>query len=546
MSSATAYTTPTAPQVAPALTLVPALTPHLASTPDDAFASSALVPGAEKYALDSDEDVMYAWAGTHWQAVPDLVGERQAAVWLRNNYTDKATAAGARAAWSFSKLLAASSPEAPSAKPDKGVIIPTRNAYLRIQPDGRISAEPHERGAGMRYLVDAAAQGVKIGRDYIPKPVPADSLFGKFLAHAQKDADVLDFIQEQAALTLMPGQPQIAAWWYGAKGSGKSTLAAIVKRFHYRAVALDLKNLDGFRLEKIVGASLVVCTEVDRGKWAEGIFKQLTGGDEVQIDRKGRPVISYTSDAKWIICSNPMPWITDPTGAVHRRIAPVCWARTVDGENRNPHLVDDIMRDEAHIVLDWLLLGVQRIVRDHGGRFRPESKWPSAVRRWARDIRGSSNVVANWIDSERIGMSAGQLHSRREIFQAFQSWATEHGEHEEISEPVFWRALWSAGECAPAKEPECNKSGVTANGKRTMMPMHRIALPGDVREGDGPVLEPVITQTDPFAIGLMEDILVPTEDIHSVPTCTPMPMKKEDDVFMLGLVENAPEPITAS
>lgn len=489
--SATAYTPPQNAQGASATilaypTLVPAATPHLAATPDDAFASAALVPGQERYALDPDEDVMYAWAGTHWQAVPDLVGERQAANWLRNNYADKATAGGARTAWAFSKLLAASSPAVPSPDADEGVVIPTRNAYLRVGSDGRIIAEAHERSAGMRYLVDAEAPGVRIGAEYTPAPVPADSRFGRFLAHAQTDSDVLAFVQEQAALTLMPGQPQIAAWWYGAKGSGKSTLAAIIKRFHHRAVALDMKNLDGFRLEKIIGASLVVCTEVERGKWNEGIFKQLTGGDEVQVDRKGRPVISYTSDAKWIICSNLDPWITDPTGAVHRRIAPVRWARTVASAKRNSRLVDEIMRDEAHIVLDWLLAGVQRIVRDHGGQFRPEGQWPAQVRRWAREIRGASNPVADWIDSERIGISAGVLHTRREIFGAFNAWAEAHGEHEPISEPIFWRALWSAGECAPAKEPERHEAGQTANGKRTMLPLHRIALGDDLREGDMP------------------------------------------------------------
>lgn len=486
--SKTSYQPAGGAQVLPHPTLVSSVTPHLAATPDDAFASAALVPGAERYALDPDEDVMYAWASTHWEAVPDLVGERKAAAWLRDNYPEKATAGGARNAWAFGKLLAASSPSVPSVDADAGVVIPTRGAYLRIGSDGRIVAEAHERAAGMRYLVAAEAPGVRIGAEYTPAPVPADSLFGKFLAHAQADNDVRAFVQEQAALTLMPGQPQVAAWWYGAKGSGKSTLAAIIKRFHHRAVALDMKNLDGFKLEKIIGASLVVCTEVERGRWNEGIFKQLTGGDEVQIDRKGRPVISYTSDAKWIICSNLDPWITDPTGAVHRRIAPVRWARTVASEQRNSRLVDEIMRDEAHIVLDWLLAGVQRIVRDHGGQFRPESKWPSAVRRWAREIRGASNPVADWIDSERIGISAGVLHTRREIFAAFDVWAEAHGEHAQISEPVFWRSLWSAGECAPAKEPERHEAIRTANGKRTMVPLHRIALGDDRREGDAPLV----------------------------------------------------------
>lgn len=485
-------------------TLVPVVTPHLAATPDDSFASAALVPGAERYALDPDEDVMYSWAGTHWQAVPDLVGERQAAAWLRDHYVEKATTGGARNAWAFSKLLAASCPPVPTPNRDADVVIPTRNAYLRVGSDGRIMAEMHERSAGIRYLVDASAPGVCLGAEYIPTPVPADSRFGRFLAHAQPDPEVRDFIQEQAALTLIPGQPQMAAWWYGAKGSGKSTLAAIIRRFHYRAVALDLKNLDGFRLEKIIGASLVVCTEVERGKWAEGIFKQLTGGDEVQIDRKGRPVISYTSDGKWIICSNLDPWITDPTGAVQRRIAPVRWSHTVPSDQRNHRLVDEIMNDEVHIVLDWLLAGVQRIVRDYKGRFRPENQWPAPVRRWAREIRGASNPVADWIDSERIGRSAGVLHSRREIIEAFEEWAQGHPEHEPLSEPVFWRAFWAAGECAGAKEPARHESGVTANGKRTMIPLHRIALGDDRREGDPP-LDPTpeiagpVDWSDPFA-----------------------------------------------
>jgi P4 family phage/plasmid primase-like protien len=463
--------------VVPIVNGIPMLTvaPHLAATSDDAFASAMLANG--NLAIDPSEDVVYRWEGAHWQALSDVEGERLAAKWLRGNLADKAGVSNARNAWSFFKLTAGGEGAVvPTPRPDGSVIIPTLRAYLRIDSQGRITAEAPDRLEGVRYLVAVDASKSVIGAAYTPQPVPEMSRFGRFLAHAQDDAEVRDFIQEQSALTLMPGQPQRAAWWYGAKGSGKGTLTTIVRRFHHRVVALDLKSLDGFKLEKIIGASLAVCSEVDRGRWCESIFKQLTGGDEVAVDRKGRPVVSYVSHAKFLICSNPDPWITDPTGAVHRRITPVRWTRTVDESLRNDHLVDEIFAHEADIVLDWMLDGVARMMKNWKGQFRPESQWPKQVKQWAREIRGTANAVASWIDDCDIAVSAHALHTRREIYNAFAEWAKHHGEHDPISETVFWRSFWPNSSVAASREPAQHRSAETGNGKRTMLPLHRIAL----------------------------------------------------------------------
>jgi len=459
--------------IANGIPLMPA--PHLASTSDDAFASAMLADG--NLAIDPHEDVVYRWEGAHWQALSDIEGERLTANWLRCNLADKAGTANACSAWRFLKLTAAAAGAVvPTPRADGSVIIPTLRAYLRIDRKGHITAEAPDRSEGVRYLVAVNASKSVIGTAYMPQPVPSLSRFGRFLTHAQDDADVRDFIQEQSALTLMPGQPQRAAWWYGAKGSGKGVLTTIVRRFHHRIVALDLKNLDGFKLEKIIGASLAICSEVDRGKWCESIFKQLTGGDEVSIDRKGRPVVPYVSTAKFIICSNPDPWITDPTGAVQRRITPVRWTRTVDESLRNDRLVDEIFEHEADIVLDWMLAGVARMMVNWNGQFRPESAWPKLVKHWAREISGTANPVASWIDDCGIAVSAHALHTRREIYNAFADWAKHHGEHDPISETVFWRSFWPNAAVAASREPAQHRSAETGNGKRTMLPLHRIAL----------------------------------------------------------------------
>lgn len=463
--------------VVPIVNGIPVLVaaPHLAATSDDAFASAMLATG--DLAIDPAEDVVYRWEGAHWQALIDVEGERLAAKWLRGNLADKADAHRARSAWSFFKLTAGGEGATmPLPRADGCVIIPTRGAYFLIDRSGRITAEAPNRNEGVRYLVAVDAPKAVIGTPYTPQPVAPESRFGRFLLHAQDDADVRDFVQEQCSLTLMPGVHQRVAWWFGAKGSGKGSLATIVRHFHHRRCALDLKNLDGFRLEKLIGASLWFCGEVDRGGWNEGIFKQISGGDELQIDRKARSVVSYVVTAKGLICSNPDPWIRDPAGAVHRRVTPVRWSRTTAPDQLVGDIAHEILEHEADIVLDWMLAGVARIMSQWGGQFRHENAWPKLVKQWAREIRGTANPVAAWIDDSDIAVSAHALHSRREIYAAFADWAKHHGEHAAISEPVFWRMFWPNPSVAGSREPQQHTAGESANGKRTMMPLHRIAL----------------------------------------------------------------------
>jgi phage/plasmid-associated DNA primase len=134
--------------------------------------------------------------------------------------------------------------------------------------------------------------------------LPADSRFAKFLRQAHDDPHVIDLLQEQCGMTLLPGVYSQAAWWHGVAGSGKSTLAEIVEAMHRQVARCNLKLGDRFSLEPMIGASLILVDEVECEKWAEGRFKTMVSGNGIGIDRKNqKQLASYHSTAKWIITS---------------------------------------------------------------------------------------------------------------------------------------------------------------------------------------------------------------------------------------------------
>lgn len=250
----------------------------------------------------SDRSLLYRWTDTHWQVVVDDEATSCCYHWLVKNQLDHISPKNAieavRAALMFLPAL-----------PDIGcnnlnaLVIPCQNGYVHLPNDGSapVLMRPNPE-LGIRHVLTV---------DYDPL-IKIAPTFEKFLARALPNQAVRDRVQEYIGYTLLPDTRfQRAQIWLGDGANGKGVLAKIVQKLHGAVAAARLNELGGFSLANLIGASLVICDEVPRGRIDEQILKTLVSGDKVNVPRKYLSSANLFLPGKWLVLGNHIPDIND-------------------------------------------------------------------------------------------------------------------------------------------------------------------------------------------------------------------------------------------
>lgn len=396
----------------------------------------------------SESCLVYRWAGTHWGVVHRGIGEGYCSTWLDNGAPSKSSQRTARDCWSFARTRLSQTNPVPAIDLRRA-IVPCQDAYLEITKDG-IRALAPDPELGMTHALNIASQA-KHGAAYHPQPLPENSKLHKFLSRALPDPEVRALVQEQCGMTLLPGNYQMATWWYGVPGSGKSTLAEAVELMQRQVARLNLQTLGNtFALEGIIGANLIVVDENECEKYQEGTFKSLVSGNGVSINRKNLSVINYHSRAKWLLTSNQSPYFRDRSGGVARRLTIVEWKVQIPETEREQDFHKVIFEEEGQLFLDWMLEGARRIVER--GRFMADHELPVAAREAKQASVHNSDSIASWVHHDRVlfGDAAGGRNAEQPItviYERYKKWCEGQGfeAFEILTQRQFTGGLKTAG-----------------------------------------------------------------------------------------------------
>lgn len=391
---------------------------------------------------DLDPGLLRQWNGQYWAPMSGPVIESEAAVWLDAFHPDEATPAKAASCARFLTMRLRKFNPLRSVDLDGVVVVPTPSGYIYVNPDGSIHCGDADSSLGLTHGVNIPLTNTQRMSNYEPTPPPADSKFAKMLAYALPNDEVRDFVQEQCALALMPDCMSHCAWWHGAPAASKSTLAEMIAAVSCQVARISFRNLkERFGLEPIVGASLIMVDECEGGKVEdESTFKRLVSGNGTCIDRKNEKAIpEYHSNAKWIVSCQDAPFFKDKSGAMERRVGAVPFHHSVPEHERvlNYHKV--LLKEEGHIFLDWLLIGLRRVVQR--GRILTNSERPEEIRSHQEAVRLNTDSILAWCLAEGVTYTPGSFHyDRKEVYDRYQAWC--EGEAREcLTDIVFWRRL---------------------------------------------------------------------------------------------------------
>ena len=382
--------------------------------------------------------LIHKWNGSHYAYIPDSDGMTMANKWLTEHAPDQATKKAEEQAWKFLESHLRWRSPIPTPDPDK-VVIPCRNAYIHISDQGDISVRSPSPAFGLTHSLN-----IEIGtpgQAYQPVRFKENSKFKTFIEGAVSSSEMHDFLQEQCAMLLLPQNYQLAVWWWGEGGTGKSTLAELMCLYQSNPARPKLHTLDkGFGTEVILGASLLVTTEVSGGKWCEETWKSIVAQDGISVERKNISTIkTYRNRAKWLICSNDAPFVVDKTNGVWRRMTILKWTNVVPEEQKKKDYYMEMFKEEGDAILCWILEGAQRLVKR--GRFLPENQWPAEAIAMKEEVKTVSNNMKMWMKEEKVSKSEG-FQDKAVIYQRYLDFC-QLFQTVPVDTSIFWRSMSS-------------------------------------------------------------------------------------------------------
>jgi putative DNA primase/helicase len=224
----------------------------------------------------------------------------------------------------------------------------------------------------------------------------------------------------------------------GGKGVITRLLCALVGSPNYCAIRMT-KLTARFALENAIGKSLIVVPDAnmprpDKAAEVVELVKAIVGRDPIDVDRKGRPVITALLPGKVVIASNKMIALPDESAALYNRMLVLRFVNSFLGKEDKQ--LDDKLRAELPGVLLWAIEGFRRL-RDQGRFTEPET---GLTLKYQLKVAGSP--VASFVQ-ERCVVGPKQRIEKNTLYVEFATYCTELG-FTPCEASVFGRELLEA------------------------------------------------------------------------------------------------------
>jgi putative DNA primase/helicase len=263
-------------------------------------------------------------------------------------------------------------------------------------------------------------------------PEATTALWNRFLLDTcGGDIELAAFLRRCAGYSLTGiTSEEVLFFLHGPAATGKSTFIEALKAAlgdYARTADFDtFLRRKGDRgipsdVARLAGARLVAGVEVEEGKaLAEGLIKQLTGGDTVTARFMYRDFFEFRPAFKLWLVANARPQVSAEDAAMWRRILQVPCTTVVPEHERDDKLKSRLKAPEQlAAVLTWAVQGC--LEWQEIGLAVPDS-----VRAYTQDYRQEADAFAAWVADECalggwLHCEAGKLHT------SYADWCKANG-----------------------------------------------------------------------------------------------------------------------
>lgn len=271
----------------------------------------------------------------------------------------------------------------------------------------------------------------KLPVDYDP-----DARCPKFMEFLEQaiDTKYFDVVSEMMGYTLWPDyNAQKAFMFLGPKRTGKSTLIRVIEALngHSNCSHVSLQDLVGQRFPRarLFGNRLNTYGDLPATAMSDvGIFKNVTGEDEIDAEYKGSQIFSFRNTAKLIYSANRLPMIKVDDDAFYNRWVIIPFENSFYG-HEDTHLTEKLTTpEELSGILNFALSGLIRL-KKNDWHFSDKISSGTYYRRKSNPVLAFLEECCECSDSDYV--------VKAELLGAYNSWASVNGHPPAASKKGF-------------------------------------------------------------------------------------------------------------
>jgi putative DNA primase/helicase len=258
------------------------------------------------------------------------------------------------------------------------------------------------------------------------------------------DQQSINALQEWFGYCLLPDtRQQKIMMIVGPKRCGKGTIARVLRRLVGEAnvCAPTLASLTThFGLQPLLGKTLAAISDArlsrrtDIAVVTERLLS-ISGEDAQTVDRKNLPQVTCRLPVRFLVLTNELPKVDDPSGALVGRL--ILLQLTNSWYGKEDTALTDKLLAELPGILHWAIEGWQRL------RARGHFVQPASARELRRDLEDLASPIGAFL-RERCQVGGGFQVAVQELFAGWKNWCDENGRKEAGTVGTFGRDLHAA------------------------------------------------------------------------------------------------------
>jgi len=279
-------------------------------------------------------------------------------------------------------------------------------------------------------------------------PNATSEIWDNFLITIIPDARVRDYMQRVVGYTLTGDVKEEKLFFcFGETATGKSTFLGSIK--YVLGDYADTAEFETFLkrdwnsgsprndIAKLNGKRMVISHEVDDGKQlAEGLVKQLTGGDAVSARALYKEAIEFQPQFKLFLSANVRPKVKDDDYAMWRRIEQIPFNQSIP-ENKQDKDLKEKLKVDGEAILTWAVIGCY-LWQGMG------LQTPDLVKKTTEEYREEMNPLKDFFNDCCI-INDGVRVSLNDLFQKYLDYCKDNAIRFPLGKKQFGAKINSKG-----------------------------------------------------------------------------------------------------
>lgn len=300
---------------------------------------------------------------------------------------------------------------------DKSTVINLENGTLRIGADGSRKLTPFNYKDFVRHQL-------KFPYDVDAKSPLFDSFITTCLDDESKRMVLAEFVGYCFVKTSVLRTEKMILL-LGAGRNGKSLFISILNAL------LGSENVSSYSLQSLTDDSGKSRAEIANKllnaspELSEKIniqtFKMLCSGEDIEARSLYKQPFIMKDYAKLLSATNSMPRDTESVLGYYRRFLIINWNYTVPEKDVDPDLANKIIESELSGILNWVLLGLDRLLKNRGFS---KSK---AIDQALEDFKTQSDSVNLWAKDSNYIKTDEPIAKLSDIYRLYRFYCEQDG-----------------------------------------------------------------------------------------------------------------------